>query len=266
MDRLSSKKIFYDDFKNGFNNEKWIIAHKNWGGQINTKESFNGGVIPENVTIENEQIVLNVNGNLYNGHLKGINKDGSIKNNGKKTGAAIYTKDYYGAGKYEVRMKLTKNYGICNSIWTFYYDELTPGHKDFKVNKIGGEDYYIINHEIDIELPGRSNNDYSTISYSKALCNTWIGENEDEYKTSFTDLPFIMNDDKFHTYRFDWNIDKGFVDFYIDDIKIQRNIDNIPYIKSRFWIGCWFPKDWAGDPNFETDKMVIDWVKITPFN
>lgn len=31
-------------------------------------------------------------------------------------------------------------------------------------------------------------------------------------------------------------------------------------------IGAWFPASWAGQPNFDTAQMEIDWVRYTPFD
>ena len=46
--------------------------------------------------------------------------------------------------------------------------------------------------------------------------------------------------------------------------------DNVPHRASRFWIGIWFPASgyrdqvgWAGDPDFDTASLDIDWVRVT---
>lgn len=91
--------VFYDDFSSGtLDPDKWLVAYKNWGGKVTEngeKVDYNGGVIPQNVSVQNEKLVLTGNGNLYQGDLKGVNKDGSQRADGKRTGAAIATKEYY---------------------------------------------------------------------------------------------------------------------------------------------------------------------------
>ena len=42
--------------------------------------------------------------------------------------------------------------------------------------------------------------------------------------------------------------------------------NKVPSLASRFWVGVWFPTDWAGDPAFNESDMLVEWVKITPFN
>ena len=84
---------------------------------------YNGGVIPQNVSVQNGKLVLTGNGNLYQGDLKGVNKDGSQRADGKRTGAAIATKDYYASGSYEVVAKVSPEFGACSAIWTFEYEE-----------------------------------------------------------------------------------------------------------------------------------------------
>ena len=186
---------FYDDFSSGtLDPDKWLVAYKNWGGKVTEngeKVDYNGGVIPQNVSVQNGKLVLTGNGNLYQGDLKGVNKDGSQRADGKRTGAAIATKDYYASGSYEVVAKVSPELGACSAIWTFEYEE------DWDTGAI-------TNHEIDIEMPGRPNAEKTNQSYQYALCNTWIGENEGEYRTGYTDIGVNQADGAFHKYRFDW--------------------------------------------------------------
>ena len=87
--------------------------------------------------------------------MKGINKDRSLRADGKRVGGAIATKDYFGSGSYEVRMKVLPKFGVSSAIWTFHYQEYYPGHPEYVAKPVGAPDYYASNHEIDIEMPGR---------------------------------------------------------------------------------------------------------------
>lgn len=82
-------EIFYDDFSGGtLDPDKWLVAYKNWGGNITengVKVDYNGGVIPQNVSVSDGRLILTGNGNMYNGVLRGINKDGSQRTDGKRT-------------------------------------------------------------------------------------------------------------------------------------------------------------------------------------
>ena len=252
---------FYDDFSSGtLDPDKWLVAYKNWGGKVTengVNVDYNGGVIPQNVSIQNGKLILTGNGNFYQGDLKGINKDGSQRTDGKRTGAAIATKAYYASGSYEVMAKVSPELGACSAIWTFEYEE------DWDTGEI-------TNHEIDIEMPGRPNSEKKDQSYQYALCNTWIGENEGEYRTGYTDIGANQADGAFHKYRFDWHTgdenEEARVEFYFDDVLTYTAKEYIPTNASRLWLGLWFPNSWAGTPDFETSDFEIDYVKITPFH
>ncbi|WP_338100379.1 family 16 glycosylhydrolase [Ruminococcus callidus] len=253
--------VFYDDFSSGtLDADKWLVAKKNWGGKVTedgVKVDYNGGVIPQNVSLKDGKLILTGNGNLYEGDLKGINKNGSQRDNGKRTGAAIATKEYYASGSYEVMAKVAPELGACSAIWTFEYEE------DWDTGDI-------TNHEIDIEMPGRPASEKKNQSYQYALCNTWIGENEGEYKTGYTDIGTNQADGKFHKYRFDWHTgdenEEARVEFHFDDVLTYVSKDYIPTNAGRLWLGLWFPNGWAGTPDFDIASFEIDYVKITPFH
>ena len=139
-------------------------------------------------------------------------------------------------------------------MWTFEYEE-----------DDSADTLKITNHEIDIEFPGRDAND--DFSLSHVLCTTWV--TEEDYKTKSVPCG-NQTDGHFHTYRFDWHTGSGTekprVDYYFDDELIHTAYEYIPTNESRFWLGLWFPKNWAGTPDFETTEFVIDYVKITPFH
>lgn len=254
-----NSSIFYDDFSSGeLDSTKWIIANKAWGEN-------NGGVVPQNIKISNGTLKLEGHGDKYTGDVEGINRP-----NGTRTGAAIMTKEYYGSGSYEVVAKVAPYLGACSAIWTFEYEEYYPGDDKYKELAPDGVPYYVVNHEIDIEMPGRPSTKVENVSYEYALCNTWVGEREGEHTTGYTKLPSAQNDGVFHKYRFDWHTgdenETPRVEFYIDDVLVRTNTTHIPTNKGRLWIGLWFPNGWAETPDFDTAVFEIDSVKITPFN
>ena len=159
----------------------------------------------------------------------GVNKDLTRQTTGVRTGSAIATRQYLGAGSYEVRMKVIGKLGVSSAIWTFFYS-------DDDYNNDGSP---IVNHEIDIELPGRPAAPATGMDFGQVLLNTWIGELESLYETGYTTIPFV-DDDEFHTWRFDWHTDPNDrrIDFFLDGehIRTMRN-DNIPFYAGRLWIG-----------------------------
>ena len=249
---------FYDDFSGAqLDSTKWLIAEKNWGGTVimdGKTQDYNGGVTAEHTAVQGGNLVLTGCGNRYEGELRGINRDGTRRSDGKRCGGAVATRDYFGSGSYEIRARIAPELGCCSAMWTFEYEE----HAD-------GDALQITNHEIDIEFPGRDAND--AFSLQHALCTTWV--TEEDHKTKSVPCG-NQTDGAFHTYRFDWHTGSETqmpcVEYYFDGELAYTAYDNIPTNESRFWLGLWFPKSWAGDPDFDTTVFEIDYVKITPFH
>ncbi|HOR21083.1 MAG TPA: family 16 glycosylhydrolase [Ruminococcus sp.] len=253
----AQEDVFFEDFSgSSLDRESWLIAEKNWGGTVTENgvtQDYNGGVIHENVSLSGGNLVLTGLGSGYEGELRGIARDGSPRADGKRCGGAIATREYFGSGSYEIRAKIAPVLGCCSAMWTFEYEE------DYS------DGLTITNHEIDIEFPGRDENDQ--LSLSHALCTTWTSE--EDYLTR---SPYCKDqaDGEFHTYRFDWHTgsdtEEKRVDFYFDGELTYTSYDNVPTNESRFWLGLWFPKNWAGTPDFEQTEFLVDYVKITPFH
>lgn len=253
-------EVFFDDFSGShLDTDRWLIAQKNWGGKITVdgkQVDYNGGVVADNVFVSGGSLRLTGHGDLYTGDIPGINRDGSLREDGKRCGAAIATKDYFGSGSYEIRAKIAPELGCCSAMWTFEYEE------DYS-----GDDLKVINHEIDIEFPGRNAKDEPSLDH--VLCTTWVGEGDDEHKTG-SPMCGVQTDGEFHTYRFDWHTGSGSevprVDYYFDGELLYTSYEYIPTNAGRFWLGLWFPRYWAGSPDFDTEVFEVDYAKITPFH
>ena len=254
----AEEDIFFEDFSGTrLDPAKWRIAEKNWGGTV-TEDGrtvdYNGGVIAENVAVRGGELVLTGLGNDYAGDLRGIARDGSRRKDGKRCGGAIATADYFASGSYEIRARIAPELGCCSAMWTFEYEE------DYS-----GDTLTVTNHEIDIEFPGRDADD--AFSLSHALCTTWV--TEEDYLTRSVPCG-DQADGAYHTYRFDWHTGSDTetprVEYYFDDVLTYTSYDHIPTNESRLWLGLWFPRYWAGTPDFETTAFYIDYVKITPFH
>lgn len=150
--------------------QQYFGMAKAWGGA-------NGGVSPENVYIQNKQLVFEAHGDLYDGTLQGYNRDGSLKIHDipgdpafgqpwtKRVGAVISTKEYCGYGRYIVEAKLPSDIGVAPAFWTFHYGEVYPQDPRYEqllaqgLHRQGsfGDGYYVVeNNEIDIELPSHN--------------------------------------------------------------------------------------------------------------
>ena len=273
--KLVETKPIFDDFSSGtLDSRTWLIARTQWGG-----ENVNGGVVPDNIHVQSDKLIIIGHGDHYTGPVKGVQRTatGSVSPiaHGRRTGACLVTRDCYASGRYEVRMKVPQNLGVCTALGTFHYFEVDPQHEEYITHK-GQGDVYISNHEIDIELPGRPDAKLVGIGYDWALCNTWVGERERDMTHGATKLPFSVNDGKFHTWRFDWHtgdpegktgkVIEPRVDFFLDDELIRTITTTVPVDAGQFWMGLWFPNKWAGNPDFDVETLEIDFVRITPFH
>jgi len=262
-----SKPLFDDFTGSTLDAEKWVLARTQWG-----PAGANGGVVPENVYIKDGRLIIEGHGDKYTGPVKGVARKGgkvSPIDHGRRVGACLVTRDSFASGRYEVRMKLPEKVGVCSAIWTFQYRQFPKGHDEYRTRKGTGKTY-ISNHEIDIELPGRPDFKPKDIGYDWSLCNSWVGVRKQDYTTGFTKLPLKTNDGKFHTWGFEWHTGgksiEPCVTFYLDGKIIRTIKTHVPIDAGRLWAGLWFPRNWAGKPDFETQKLEIDWIRITPFN
>lgn len=225
-----------------------------WGATSGTQS--HGGVIPENVMkAENGDILIAVNGDYYYGDKKGVNlfDPDYESSDGKSTGGVIISKESFGPGSFEAEMKIPSVNGVCTSMWLFNYWES------------GG---VVNNHEIDIELHGTVNKNHSeqkTVgTYRKALCTGWLTETDK--RSDYVDVGYLLNDGQFHKYRIDWHTgDNPRIMYYVDDVLICTQTQYVPTNEMFLNIGCWFPENWCGVADFETDNLVIRGFKYSPF-
>lgn len=124
-------QVFFDDFKGSrLDTDKWNILNQKWGG--NASKGTHGGVVPENVYIQDGNLIIRALGDYYEGDVKGHGQN-------TRVGGVIATRKKFASGSYEVKAKICPRRGALSAFWTYYYEN---------------EDY---NHEIDFEFPGRRN-------------------------------------------------------------------------------------------------------------
>ncbi len=250
-DAVSARAIFDEFTGPDLDACNWIMVQKNWGGH-SASGDYSGGVIKANVGRRDDKLVLTARGNRYDGDIRGYNRDGTLRPDGRRTGAVIMSRQRYLGGRFEARVTIPADLGVASALWTFFYAE---------------RDGTIENHEIDIEFPGRPS-DGAAPSYRYALLSTWRGLAEGEWTTVFKALPATIADGKFHVLRFDWQPpdagSQGFVAFYIDGSLIETIRKDVPNKPGNLWLGLWFPLKWAGVPDFSTAEMKVDWVRISP--
>jgi hypothetical protein len=243
--------MFYDDFESGsVDSGRWYAAKTNFDSW---HQYYSGGVVPDNLYVRDGRLFCEVHGDLYDGSILGIDENGAARKNGTRAGACAVTRGHFASGSYEIRAKVAPVLGVCSAMWS----------TTAVSNKV---------REVAFRMPGHPASDSEDIGFGHAICTTALGEKNYEFKKSFAELPAAQDDGAFHVYRFDWHTgDPGRgvaqrVEFYVDGVLVQTNSDKVPTRASRFWIGAWFPKDWAGVPDFDTYALEIDYVKIVPFH
>lgn len=244
--KVDNKNAFFDDFTNGVSYDDWIIANGFWG-------QGNGGVISDNVFYtEKGELMLRGNGLYYaKEEVKGV---GTLKD-GRNTGAALISKFLCGPGRYEIKMKPLARQGACTAFWTFSNQPVEGREND--------------NHEIDIELPGGKES--GVISFKNLLNTNYTTEtymHSQDVSTTAVGEEIFLNDGEYHTFGFDWYTNPGYIVYYLDG-KVTAVSDHfIPSLQTRLWLGVWFPNNagFVGQSYFETDYLMVDWVKYLPFD
>lgn len=198
---------FYEDFSApALDCNRWRVAQQAFRGDGNS-------LIRGDVEIQNGCLVLHANGDLYAGPLRGVNQDGSQRSDGKRTGGGIATEQYFGSGRYEMRVKMANVPGVASSFFTLNYQEYYPGDPQYKPPG----SYYAVDQRSELGV-------YGTAS---AYCFASTGERPNELTQLNLTLPQPQNDGQFHVYRFDWNTgtdgNARKIDYYADGV-LQRTI------------------------------------------
>jgi beta-glucanase (GH16 family) len=230
----------------------WVMLRENWGGKSHANDDdYNGGVVPENVSVNSGALHLRALGNLYGGQIRGIGSDGKLRSHGQRAGGVISSRQRFLGGTFEARAKIVRRQGVCSAMWTFFLD--------------GQQDKPVRNHEIDIEFPAHASPD-APPSFEHVAFTTWTGLDVGESSSSVHPLNADPGD--FLVLRFDWQpptpSTTGAVRFYVNGTLRHETREHVPSEPAPFLIGVWFPRGWAGEPNFAADEMLVDWVRISP--
>lgn len=179
----------------------WVISEKRLG---------RSGFRPDNVSVSDGILTIHMPAGTFEG-------------------GEISSKEQFGYGAYEARMKLPD---VPSSITGFFLYE--------------APDYY---YEIDIEL-------YNTPESQLMLTTYAEGEVKQQYTT---DLDFDPTKE-FHDYRIEYQEDG--LEFYVDNELIIGWPDGFPDGKMRLMINTWYPK-WLKGIKAEGDQsLMVDWLRF----
>ena len=170
-----------------------------------------------------------------------IDKDETPLDDIPYSGGEFRSKEYYGYGRYEVKMKAIKNDGVVSSFFTY----TGPYDKDPW-------------DEIDIEILGK---DTTKVQFNYFTDS--VGEHEYMH-----DLGFDASED-FHEYAFEWHKDK--IVWFVDGVEVYSATENIPVTKGKIMMNAWCGEGvdaWLNP--FDDSNMPLtaeyEWIKFTPFD
>ncbi|WP_169628009.1 LamG-like jellyroll fold domain-containing protein [Flavobacterium soli] len=170
---------FFDDFSDPMTLSKnYYLLNRAWGGA-------NGGVVPENISVANGELIIKANGDNYTGNIVGVDKDGNKKfhthaNDPKlglpwknRVGGCLVFNKKTGFGSYELDVKIPNVLGVCSAMWTFFYNEIYP--TDPRYNHFLNSDYSEIYHNV---ARFSFNNQTLPLQYNSSNGNASISINE----------------------------------------------------------------------------------------
>ncbi len=232
-----SRDGFYENFNgSALDSSRWLIAH---GPFAFAGASARGGFARDNVQVRDGALRLLVRGDRYEGSVRSIEASGTPLTSGKRSAAAIASRDLFGSGTYQAQGLLTGPSPVEVAIW-FVRDDDSAG-------------------AIDLTTPGEN---ASQRSYGYVRMRT-------RDSTTANDVQFALGEALDpaapHILRFDWyTTAQKSVSFWIDDALRAKSMRALPPTAAgRLWIVAWIPGEAAAD--FDTVDIRLDNAFITPF-
>jgi hypothetical protein len=220
---------------------RWLVAH---GNEPMLGETSTGGFVRENVRIEDNKLVLTVRGDLYQGSsVRGFAADGTRRSDGKRTGAAIATRNLFQSATYQWEGRLSSEPGV----------KLVLAVRRAPVDESA----------LAISAPGL---DGATRSYGfvEALLAPG-GAQEKRYQLR---VATRLDDGNPQSLRFDWHsggpgISHYYTDFQDGSGSLLNVQDPQPARAGRLWLAAFVPEGAPAD--FDTAEVRIETAFITPF-
>jgi hypothetical protein len=232
---------FYENFDGTALSDTWLLAH---GVHSFAGSTARGGFVRDNVTLQNGTLLLMVRGDQYNGPVRGIDADGSARSDGRRSAAAVVTRDLFASGTYQMQGHLVAPAGVEVALWVMADDDSSGG--------------------IDIAVPGLAL-DAATPSYAAVRMRSRTSRDANALALNQFALTDSLDDGRSHILRFDWyTVRSPATQFWLDDSPRWTASEHVPSgTARRLWIVAWIPDDVPAD--FETANVRIDNVFITPF-
>ena len=235
---------FYETFADSVLADTWLIAH---GTHSFAGRTPRGGFVRDNVALRDGALVLTVRGDRYAGSVRGFSSTGVALADGKRSGAALVTRDVFASGTYQVEGRFVGPPGVELAIWVMGDDDVRGG--------------------IDIALPGQTaaGADAAVASYAAVRMQTRSSRAAGAGELNQLALAQSLDDGQAHILRFDWyTTATPAVQFWVDDMPRWSADSNLPDgATRRLWIVAWLPDDQPAD--FDSAEIRIENAFVTPF-
>jgi hypothetical protein len=221
--------------------DNWLVAHGNV--EVAGERSL-GGFVRENLAVRNGKLILTVRGDAYTGSIRGIDRDGKMRANGQRTGAAIATRDLFMSATYQWEGKLAAAAGI-KLVLAVMRDDPEDGM-------------------IAITAPGLTSGGAPSYAFASAYVRSPVAAPV----TRQIALPSPLDDGDNHSLRFDWHAGPGptsppAADFWHGPDNLQTLTGDAPARAGRAWLLAFVPDGAVAD--FDTVDIEISTAFITPF-
>jgi hypothetical protein len=239
--RIDHDVGFIDQFdQSSLDPRRWFIAH---GNTPIAGERPTGGFVRDNVRLEDGKLVLSVRGDQYTGPVRGIDAAGQPRADGKRSAAAIATRDLFMSGTYQWEGRFGAPAGV-KMVLLVQRDDPADGVIAYTAPGIDGL--------------------VRSYDFAEAFVS---GPRAAPQRVQVT-LPFPLDDGQYHQLRFDWHSGAGMssapdVDFWEGPDNLEQLAGNAPARAARAWLVAFVPDGVAAA--FDTVEIPIETAFITTF-
>jgi hypothetical protein len=227
---------FFEEFSgSGLDPARWLVAH---GAFALDGRAPRGGFVRDNVSVEAGALVLRVRGDRYAGAVRGIEANGAERADGRRTAAAVATRDLFASGTYSAALTLRGPAGVEVGMWLLRDGDSIDS--------------------IDIGSPALEGASPSGARVRMRTRGSNGGESE-------LVLPLSVDTRAIHGLRFDWYThEPESVRFWIDDQARVADDQRAPSGEAgRMWLVAWVPE---GEPaDFDSAEVRVERTFLTPF-
>jgi hypothetical protein len=179
--------------------------------------------------------------------VRGTSSAGQVLADGRRSAAAVVTRDLFASGTYQVEGRFVAPPGVELAVWVMADDDINGG--------------------IDIAVPGLLSGgaDAGATSYGVVRMQTRSSRTAGASALNQLSLAESLDDGQPHILRFDWyTTATPSVQFWVDDMPRWSTNTHLPDGSTRrMWIVAWLADDAPAD--FDSAEIRVQNAFITPF-